>query len=370
MKKNSVTWFTANANGGILQLVQTLNEEAAEAGWDSIAVVPSGADASSWATTYEKTLNPMKMRASVSGASDILKARGEGLTVLCDTSTFSLLVARGCGVEGCFIMNHDVINHEISGTASAYDRVSRAINTRLKNRILARSGGVVLLSSSSEEEFKRLCPEAVSKTHVLPLGAHNVAKAAVCPPELGDCENYALFFGRIEPYKGLSRLFEAWSLFQDQASDEERHILVIAGSGRLSDEERRLVAVSRNVVLINRFISDEELNWLFENCAFSVLPYVKATQSGIIPISYKFGKPVVVSGDVGLTQFVDEGKTGLVCRGEGDFASAFDDLWSDAARLGALSRACIDYYEEKLDWSRSVPRFLGELTCSIERRGV
>ncbi len=43
-----------------------------------------------------------------------------------------------------------------------------------------------------------------------------------------------------------------------------------------------------------------------------VLPYLKSTQSGIIPIAYNFNKIVVASDIKGLNEFVQNGKTGFL----------------------------------------------------------
>jgi glycosyltransferase involved in cell wall biosynthesis len=43
-----------------------------------------------------------------------------------------------------------------------------------------------------------------------------------------------------------------------------------------------------------------------------VIPYVSATQSGIVQLAYGFGKPVVVSRVGGLPEVVEEGVTGYL----------------------------------------------------------
>ena len=43
-----------------------------------------------------------------------------------------------------------------------------------------------------------------------------------------------------------------------------------------------------------------------------ILPYRSATQSGILNVAYGFLKPVLVTRVGGLSEFVQEGKTGFV----------------------------------------------------------
>jgi glycosyltransferase involved in cell wall biosynthesis len=44
----------------------------------------------------------------------------------------------------------------------------------------------------------------------------------------------------------------------------------------------------------------------------NILPYRSATQSGILNVSYGFLKPVLVTNVGGLSEFVKNGKTGVV----------------------------------------------------------
>ena len=45
-----------------------------------------------------------------------------------------------------------------------------------------------------------------------------------------------------------------------------------------------------------------------------MLPYLSATQSGILNVAYGFNKPVIVTDVGGLAEFVEEGKTGFVIK--------------------------------------------------------
>ncbi|HFE54124.1 MAG TPA: glycosyltransferase, partial [Bacteroidetes bacterium] len=43
-----------------------------------------------------------------------------------------------------------------------------------------------------------------------------------------------------------------------------------------------------------------------------VLPYLTATQSGIVPMAYAYGVPVITTSVGGLPEVVEEGRTGLL----------------------------------------------------------
>lgn len=120
---------------------------------------------------------------------------------------------------------------------------------------------------------------------------------------------HLLFFGRIEKYKGLHVLAEAYRTVKDIYSDVE---LTILGSGNFNeyiDEYDTL----KDVHLINRYIDDNEVgNYFALPHTICVVPYIDATQSGVIPIAYEFGTPVVASNQGGLREQLDDGRLGLL----------------------------------------------------------
>jgi starch synthase len=64
--------------------------------------------------------------------------------------------------------------------------------------------------------------------------------------------------------------------------------------------------------VLNSYISDETRAELFAQASVVVLPYIDASQSGVIPIAYSFGKPVVATTVGGLPAMVDDGVTGYL----------------------------------------------------------
>lgn len=149
-----------------------------------------------------------------------------------------------------------------------------------------------------------------------------------------------LFFGRIDSYKGVEFLPEIsdW-LLRWRPGDQ----LVVAGAGdhlALSELRRR-----PNVRLLNRFVSEQEVDELFRECSAVLLPYTSATQSGVIPLSYAYRRPVVAF-DVGyLGTYIRDGVTGfLVPPGS---VSAFCATMQRAVESGlaALGGACGSVYE-------------------------
>lgn len=116
--------------------------------------------------------------------------------------------------------------------------------------------------------------------------------------------NYVLFFGRIEKYKGLNILLDAYNKIKNPGSK-----LVVAGSGNLSFDISRF-KINNNIIFINRYIETGELVSLIKNSSFVVVPYIDATQSGVIDTAYAFNKPVLATNIDGLPEVVIDNYTG------------------------------------------------------------
>lgn len=130
-------------------------------------------------------------------------------------------------------------------------------------------------------------------------------------PDLTQAEtdNNILFFGRIWPYKGLEYLIMAEPLISKEIPDVR---ITIAGTGEEFNRYRQMMTSPERFDVRNTWISESERNDLFCRAAVVVLPYASATQSGVVPIAYSFGKPVVVTDVGALSETVDHGRTGLV----------------------------------------------------------
>ncbi len=122
---------------------------------------------------------------------------------------------------------------------------------------------------------------------------------------------FILFFGRLEEYKGVSTLLEAYSRLRRNWPDGEIvPELILAGKGIAP--MNRPEEGSSGVVWHKRFIPDEEAIDLFQSCSLVVLPYVDGTQSALIASAYYFRKPVLVTNVGALGEYVEQGITGRI----------------------------------------------------------
>lgn len=122
----------------------------------------------------------------------------------------------------------------------------------------------------------------------------------------------ALFFGRLEWYKGVDTLLDAWRCVLQNTSMSatmEQPRLVLAG--RLADG-LRLPELPPGVELRKWQIDDAEALALFRDASLLVLPYRDATQTALIGASARLGLPVIVTRTGALPEYVVEGETGWV----------------------------------------------------------
>lgn len=132
-----------------------------------------------------------------------------------------------------------------------------------------------------------------------------------------------LFFGYIRKYKGLDILLNAMPLLLKEIPNIK---LLVAGESyeKFSFYENLVseLHLTNYVKMENRFVANEEVGKYYSVSDLVILPYRSATQSGILNVAYGFNKPVLVTNVGGLSEFVDDKKTGIVVEPESPEAIA------------------------------------------------
>ncbi len=150
-----------------------------------------------------------------------------------------------------------------------------------------------------------------------------------------------LFFGFVRPYKGLPHLIEAVS----KLGDLDLHLTVAGEFWDGSESVRALIrelGISARVEIKSTYISEGEAADVFERADVVVLPYLSATSSGVIPLAYRYGRPVIASRVGGIPDVVTEGVTGfLVPPGDSDSLAASIRSFSILPR-SKMNRACFE----------------------------
>ncbi|MCK4732795.1 MAG: glycosyltransferase family 4 protein [Methanophagales archaeon] len=148
------------------------------------------------------------------------------------------------------------------------------------------------------------------KVNAIPIGEHGVEPFKKYEREdLKEDGNLILFFGRIYKYKGLEYLIKAEPMITKEVQDAK---IVIAGTGDDFKKYEKMMVNKDNFIISNHYIPYKEGAELFQRCNVVVLPYIDASQSGVIPTAYGFKKPVIVTDVGSVPEIVDEGLTGFI----------------------------------------------------------
>lgn len=356
-----VVLFTANVQGGILQLTLQLYKTLIEENFEVCVVMPyeiqdidiRGVEKDDL-IQYHKEKKVVDQTPYKRLAFEIDKIHPDYIWYM-DDSVICSNVGTYLNEEiKQLLILHDAGTHHPTNHKSIRTVLVEKYTEMVNKRFYKRVHRFVLLSQESMKTFCQLYPSYSGKAVMMTLGAHLPDVDEEKPTEIYIDDQYLLFFGRIDKYKGIGNLLDAYRAVSDKAFP-----LIIAGGGKFTDKEKKLIDGCNNLTVINRYIGDGEMKWLLHHMAVAVLPYIEATQSGIIPLAYLFGKPVIVSDVAGLTQFVLDGETGKICRSEEEWKKALINVSSKKHNI--KENKIRDYYQTHMDWNKNIRELFNRL---------
>lgn len=249
---------------------------------------------------------------------------------------------------------HNVFPHERMG--------SRLLEKILVRMAFRRVDGFLVQSQGLARQVREFCPQApVRRIHHPAYSFYRRWDSGTPGP--GEKPSI-LFFGNIRAYKGLDVLIEAFARVRKELEAE----LVVAGEfytdPRPLKERVRALGLDGEVRWTGGYVPNREVPALFRRAHVVALPYRSATQSGIVPLAYQFGVPVIASDVGGLSEVVRDGRTGLLFPpGDSErLASLLVDYFR--RNLRPRFRPHILEFNRKLGWDRVAGRIL-ELARSL-----
>lgn len=138
--------------------------------------------------------------------------------------------------------------------------------------------------------------------------------------------------------------------------------MTIVGSGDVSAYMNEILLLD-DVKLINRWIKDEEVNTFFNHPnLILVLPYIEASQSGVIPIAMAYRVLVIASNTGGLTEQIEHKKTGLLFKTmniDDLFLNMLDAISNYESYNFILDEA--EHYISNLTWDKLAQKLISQL---------
>lgn len=231
--------------------------------------------------------------------------------------------------------------------ATAHPGENYGIRNLMFDRDMRIADGIIALTEAVRGQLVATYSFPRERTWVVPCGGFVYGEAAPGPRRLKPGRRpRLLFFGRILPYKGLAILTEAIDILRGEGLAVD---LDVVGHGDLG-----AVRLPEGTRVVNRWIREEEVAGFFRDADLMVLPYVEASQSGVLAVSNPLGIPAVVTPAGGLAEQIGHGAAGFVARDAtpAAIAEGIRHLLSDPEAYARASRAALDLASGLMSWSR------------------
>ena len=225
-------------------------------------------------------------------------------------------------------------------------------STPFVNLAIKDSSKVILPSNLTLSRFQSLPQASNCRAVKIPVGMHLTILSYEHPIKmeipLDLSKPTFLFYGRIVQYKGLSTLRCALELLKDR---ENQYNVIIAGAG--ADDNLSSLRVQKNVFILNRRISNDEMIYLNRICTAVLMPYTSASQSGIVLTTFMFGKPIIATKVGALIETISDKVNGLLVDKENPqaFADAMTKLIESPELVEKLSEGALKFgHGDEYDW--------------------
>ena len=124
---------------------------------------------------------------------------------------------------------------------------------------------------------------------------------------------YILFFGLVRKYKGLDLLIDAFSILHKKNSNAQ--LLIVGEFYEQKNKYLRQInklGLENKITLYPEFINSIKARDFFCAADCVAQPYRSASQSGVTPVSYHYGLPILVTKIDGLSSPIQNDESGVI----------------------------------------------------------
>lgn len=202
---------------------------------------------------------------------------------------------------------------------------------------MKRSTCLIFLSNYVRELVRKNF--AISKPSY--IAPHGLIDYGDLSSETGKNKKNILFLGRVDEYKGIDLLIDAVNRIEDCD-----FTVTIAGKWSI----KRPDCMSTRFIIIDKWLTTEEIRKHVQDADIMVMPYKEATQSGVATVAINYCVPVIAT-DVGAfsEQFNGMGSV-LIKPDSEELAIAIKDLVEDRYRLISMKKQ-MAVLRENYKWS-------------------
>lgn len=265
--------------------------------------------------------------------------------------TIANLLSLISNIKICFLC-HNVIPHE----NTFIDRI-------LIKYAFFKTNYFIVHSEEDKKNLLSFKPKAIVKRNVHPTYSEfsnfSIYKKKNARELLGlnHVKNVVLFFGLIRQYKGLKHLIYA---MEEVVKHIDCILLIVGEFYEPKDDYLSIIdqlGLNKHIIIIDKYVKNEDVPLYFGASDVVVLPYISATQSGIVQIAYGLNKPVITTNVGGLPEAVQDGKTGFLVKPESP---------------KSLSQAIVRFYQENYEeiMSKAINKHTNNFNWDKEIRSI
>ena len=263
-----------------------------------------------------------------------------------------------------FFLNK-IKKHGIKIVVSVHDILpfnERKYDLPYHKKIYSLCDQIIVQAETNIKRFDELFPEDSLKVTFIPHG-HFLDFADIHEKnesrlhlEIPEEKTVLLFFGQIKKVKGVGVLLEAFGKLVQKRDDL---FLVVAGSVWKDDfgpyqaiiDKYKLTKKQLRTDI--RFIPDGEVGYYYSACDLAMMPYLDVYQSGVIQLTYAYGKPAVATAIAPFMEIIEDGVTGFICEPNNidSLTNAIERALEDKILFEQMGEAGKEKIAKKYSWT-------------------